>query len=252
MLTFAIDLSDTIREFTLIPEEIDSMCDYVLDRTVDEIMMKWMDLVNGELHTTRDEYKRAMYSDRPDTRTAIIGLAARDSKLAMMIEVGAEAFDEKTGFANSDKKRLTKEGWYLTIPFRHAISESIMGMDVPGMDTTVLDLMRTGATIGPEELPAPHDEILTHELKLNTGTLISYKHKAPIYAGMHRRNIASTMNEKRGGYFTFRRVSNNSDEQAWIHPGFRPHAFMDRALQQMEAGAVVDAAVQEWLDRKFD
>jgi hypothetical protein len=48
----------------------------------------------------------AMYSDRPDDRTAIIGLTSRASKLAMMIETGAEAFDEKVGFDNSGKKTM--------------------------------------------------------------------------------------------------------------------------------------------------
>ena len=253
MLSFSIDMGDTISEFSLGREETDSLCDYTLDRVVDEFMTQWETLINGDLRNTRDEYKKGIYTERPDPRTAIIGLNGREAKLAMMIEEGHEAFDEKAGFAASEKRHVKDdgEGWWLTIPFRHASSEAIMSMKVPGEEITVQDLMKQGATLGPEDLPAPFDETLTHSLQLNNGSVISYRHKAPIYEGMKRENINSVVTERRGGYFTFRTVSDKSDPEAFIHPGFTARKFMDRALNSDKLLKAADAAIQEWLDRKF-
>ncbi len=253
MLNFQIDISSTVSEFSLQKSEVDSLSNYLLDRVVDEYFSKWQDIVNNNLNSTREEYTRGMYSDRPDSYTAIIGLTARSSKLAMMIETGADSFDEKQGFANSPKKKIKKDGqgWYLTIPFRHGTSEAVMSAVIPESSTTILDFMKTGATVGSEQLPEPFNQIGANQLRLNTGSILTYKHKSPIHEGMHRRDISSTESEKRGGYFTFRRVSDNSDPEAFFHPGFTARNFMDEALNSADLGAAVSNAVQDWLDSKL-
>ena len=252
MLNFSVDISDTVSEFSLQKQEVDSLSNYLLDRLTDEYVAKWENIINSNLNSTRDEYKRAIYTDRPDDYTSIIGLTSRDSKLALMIETGATTFDIKEGFMNSSKKKMKANGgWFLTIPFRHATSESIMDLQVPGAGVSVIDFMKAGQTMEAENLPEPFDQIQTHEIKLNTGSLLTYKHKAPIHEGMHRRDISSTEKEKRGGYFTFRRVSDKSDPDAFIHPGFEPHNFMDQAMAETQFADVVDNAVQDWLDLKL-
>ena len=122
---------------------------------------------------------------------------------------------------------------------------------IPHTKTSVLDFMKQGNTLSSKNLPAQYDVKEIHSLALNTGTVIRYQHKAPIYEGMHRRDISSTDKEKRGGYFTFRRVSDKSDEQSWYHPGFEPHEFMERALSEAQIENIVGIAGQEWLDTKF-
>lgn len=253
MFPIAFDISDVVKEFHFNKSEMDSLSNYILDRVVGEFMDNWKDIINTQLNSSRDEYKRGMYTDRPNSNTAIIGLTGRDSKLAMMIEMGATAFDEKEGFEKSTKKTMKADGgWYLTIPFRHGTSEAIMSMGAEGQDMSILEYMKAGNTVTSQELPMPFDEIKTHALQLKTGTLITYKHKAPIHEGMHRRDISSTEKEKRGGYFTFRRVSDKTDEQAWIHPGFEAHNFMEQALEMSKLDLVVDDAVQEFLDAKYE
>lgn len=252
MINFAVDISDTIQEFQLQPAEITSVSDYLLDRMVDEVMGKWETIINANLHGTRDEYKRGMYTERPNDNTAIIGLNGRENKLAMMIEGGASVFDIKQGFERSEKRTEKEDGgWYLTIPFRHATSESIMDMQVPGMKSSVLDFMKQGNTMEQSTLPAPFDKIQTHSMSLNTGSILTYVHKAPIYEGMHRKDISSTQKEKRGGYMTFRRVSDKSDESSWMHPGFVARDFMGQAMQEADLSVLVDNAIQDWLDAKF-
>jgi len=252
VLNFSIDLSDTVKEFSLQPSETSDLCSYILDRVCDEYFAKWTELVNT-LNTSRDEYKRGMYSERPDDHTAIIGLTGRDSKLAMMVESGASSFDEKDGFSNSSKRVIKSDGkgWYLTIPFRHGTSDAIMSEMVPDYKISVLDLMKAGETLGQADLPVGFNEVNTNRIELNGGSLITYKHKSPIYEGMHRRDISSTEKEKRGGYFTFRRVSDKSDDQSWFHPGIEAHNFMDKALAEAQLDLTVDNAVQDWLDVKL-
>lgn len=252
MLDISFDLSDTVKEFRLNPEETKAFTNYVLDRVTDEFMSQWEDIINTSLDSTRDEYKRAMYTDRPDDNTSIIGLTSRNSKLAMMIETGTSAFDEKEGFSKSNLKKPKKDGgWYLTIPFRHATSDAIMSEMIQGTKTSVLDFMKQGSTVAGKDLPSPHNETQTHVVEFAPGITMTYKHKSPIYEGMHRRDISSTLKEKRGGYFTFRRVSDKSEDESWIHPGFAPYDLMGKALQGVDILHLVDLSVQEFLDQKF-
>ena len=252
MPTVTIDLAEQIQQLALSKEEVSSLSNYLLDRIVDEYMSKWENIINTELKGTRVEYEKAMYTERPDDRTAIIGMTARKSTLALMIETGASAFDEKLGFENSSKKHMKKNGgWYLTIPFSRAASDEIMSQMLPGSTVSVHDLMMQGGTLTPKTLPQGFNETQTHALQLNTGKMITYQHKSPIFEGMKRTEIGSTINEKRGGFVTFRRVSDKSDEDSWMHPGFEARNFMDKALADTQIPQVVSDAVKEFVDKKF-
>ena len=55
-----------------------------------------------------------------------------------------------------------------------------------------------------------------------------YKHKFNIYEGLQREQIGSGT-ENRGGYFSFRRASENSDPDSWAHPGFTALKLMETA-----------------------
>lgn len=59
-----------------------------------------------------------------------------------------------------------------------------------------------------------------------------YKHKSDIFAGMVRQEktyAAATQNS----YMTFRAVSDNSDPDAWMHPGILRHDFFGKAAQKV-------------------
>ena len=89
MFNISFDISETVQEFSLQQVEVDSLSNYLLDRIVDEIMGRWDGLVDSSLNTTRDEYRRAMYTDRPDDRTAIIA-----SDEAPVVELSQETKDK--------------------------------------------------------------------------------------------------------------------------------------------------------------
>ena len=48
---------------------------------------------------------------------------------------------------------------------------------------------------------------------------------------------------------TFRRVSDKSDPNSWIHPGFDARKFMDKALDQTQIPQVVDMVLDNFLSQ---
>jgi len=168
--------------------------------------------------------------------------------LVKMLEEGCSAFDEKIGFSQSDKKKIKKDkGWYLTIPLTHGTPNTTGEFVGPPMpveihkemlkkptDVPTTTGMRTeGLKLG--EIPDEYQPPKSRALIEATGTnqrWEEYKHKASIYAGIIKTTSSVT---GQSGYISFRRVSDKSDPDSWIHPGFEERNFMDKALDEFSA-----------------
>ena len=253
MLNFSVNIDEFISEFTLTKEEVSSFTSFLLDRVVDEYVSTWERIINSSLHETREEYKKGIYVDHIQSNIAVVGLTSRQSRLSLMIENGTTPFDEKEGFSRSELKKAKKDGgWYLTIPFRHSVESEIMSELVPTSTSTVLEFLKASPNrqLTPTTLPEHRNVVQTSEIQTPSVT-ISYTHKNPIYEGLHRRDISSTKRERRGGYFTFRRVSDKSDLESWYHPGFEKHNFMEQALQEADFSSVIEIAREEFIEKKF-
>lgn len=241
-----IDLSGVIDEFILSKEETTALSAFVLDNIGDEYMRVWETNIDNLLHQTRSEYKNAIFVERPDDFSLIFGMTPRQSKLGMMLEEGASQFDIKEGFKKSDKKKFKANGgWYLTIPFRHATSSAVAESAIfsSKMPNRIEQLVKASKSpLKLNQLPKGYREVKTS----HTG----YVHKSAIYEGLHRRDI-STGKEKRGGYYTFRRVSDISEDNSWIHPGFKALNLMDKSLNDLRIDFIVDKAVDQFLIKKF-
>ena len=249
MLPIAIDISPILAEYSALADSSEEFSSFILDNMVDDFMFSWQEMVKSELHGTREEYMRYMSTERIDSRNAVIRLLPSESNLAMMIEDGASSFDEKEGFANSLKKHEKKDGgWYLTIPLRHATTEAIgesmtfSGVMPDGVQKAVK--ASGGGALRTEDLPAEYQ-------KIGINKTSGYIHKSNIYEGIARRQIGSTKSENRGGYMSFRRVSDTSEDGSWIHPGFKAKNFMDRAASKLEEniGKILDDATKRYLDK---
>jgi hypothetical protein len=241
-----IDVSDLASEFVMSEEEVRSLSRYILARVADEYVREWEHLIDQNLHSTRAEYKRGIFSEQPDDYNIIIGLTPRQSSLAMMLEDGASQFDMQEGFKKSAKAVQKKDGgWYLTVPFKFATSEAIgesgFSNKMPKPIEQLVKVMKEPLKLGniPEALRS-----------IGQNQTSGYKHKFNIYEGLQRKEVGSGQNEKRGGYMSFRRISDKSDKDAWQHPGFEALNLMDKAAQEIDIGRLVDSAVQEFLDDK--
>lgn len=257
-----IDLSGTIDQFYLSEQETRDLSRYVLDNMSKEYMKNWERLIESNLSSTRGEYMDAIFDERPDDFTAVFGMTPRQSKLGMMLEEGASQFDIKDGFAKSNK-RVTKlatnkdgtlkrdkygktsyGGWYLTIPFRHATPEAVAESFSSKMPGSIYQLTKTSSKpLKLRDLPGNFNKVRTSHA--------GYQHKAAIYEGLHRRDISSTNKEKRGGYYTFRRVSSESDDNSWMHPGFQALNLMEKAINNTRFDYVTDKAIDEFLTKRF-
>jgi len=243
-----IDLSETIDEFSLSKNEVDSLSKYVLSRVVEDFKSEWERLIGENLHQTKGEYMKAIFEEYPDDHSVILGLTPRESRLALMIEDGSSSFDMKEGFKSSDKaKNKGTNRWYLTIPFRMATSEAvaesaIFSQKMPKQIEKVVKKL---------DKPMGLADIPKEFRGLGSNPTTKYEHKFNIYEGLQRKDISSTNKEKRGGYFTFRRVSENSDADSWVHKGFEAKKLMDRAMNAIDIGNIVDKATDEFLNKNL-
>jgi len=247
-----IDLSGVIDEFFLDENEVKSMSRYVLSNISDEYMRVWERNIDSSLHSTRSEYRRAIFTEQPDDFSMVFGMTPTKSKLAMMLEDGASAWDIKEGFENSSKRHWysslkdKQEHWYLTVPFRHATSEAVAESMIFSnqMPKEIEKLVKTvGRPLKLSDLPSQYRDVRTSK--------VGYVHRAAIYEGLHRTDISSTEKENRGGYFTFRRVSDKSEANSWQHPGFEPLKLMERSLSEVNFNYIVDESIDKFLTMKF-
>lgn len=253
MLPIHIDLSEIVEEFALTGDQAQELGAEIINRIVNEYTHKWENLVNKGLKQTRNLYKRAMYIDRISGTEVVFGLAPGDNGLAIALEDGKPPFDEKPGFASSSKKKTKMGGgWYLTVPFRYAtpgaVAESDIFQGVLPKEVYQASKDNQGKPLGKSQLPSKYAQVAKRaEIKTANAVIPEYVHKTPKYQGLVRLDISATKDENRGGYFTFRRVSDKSDPLSWIHPGFTPHKFMDKALESSQVEVVADMAIDNFL-----
>lgn len=254
MTPLNIDLSEVVEEFALTTTQSMELSDVIIDRIVVEYTSKWENLVDNGLKGLRNTYKNAMYVDKKSASEVIFGLREGENGLAMALEEGKAAWDEKPFFEASPRKhrKAMGDGWYLTVPFRHAtpgaVAESGLFQNV--LPKEIYDIAKNNGVrrVSMAQLPEQYRQLGSRkEIVTARGVIPEYTHKAPKYLGLVRVNVSSINKENRGAYMTFRRVSDRSDPHSWIHPGFDARRFMDRALDQADIYTVADMAIDKFL-----
>jgi len=259
MIPLSIDISEVVQEFELTALQAEELGSSIIDRITAEYVNKWEGFVDKGLRQTRKLYKKAMYVDRLSPMTVEFGLQPGDDGLALAIEEGKGAWDEKPFFSKSPKRK-TKigGGWYLTVPFRHATPDAVAeaGAFKSVMPQEIYDIAKNngGRGIRANQLPSQYQVLgVRGEIRTTAGAVVpAYTHKAPQYQGLVRIEISSTSKEAdrgRGGYFTFRRVSDKSDPHSWYHPGLEARKFMDKALAASDIDRVAEMAIDNFLSQ---
>lgn len=254
MLPIRLDLTEIVDEFNLTAEQSVSLGGEIINSIVTEYTFKWENIVNRGLNQLRPLYKRAMYVDRISDTEVVFGLQAGEEGLALAIEEGKDPYDQKPYFASSPKRKQTLGGgWYVTVPFRHAtpgaVADSMLFQSV--LPKEIYDIAKNngGKPMALSQLSNRYLKLgKRKELEMGGKSIPEYTHKSPKYQGLVRIDISSGR-ENRGGYFTFRRVSNNSDPLSWIHSGFEAKKFMDKALEQSQISIVADMAIDKFLSQ---
>lgn len=250
-----IDISPLVRKFNISKDDRTAFVTSLLNSVVQEIESEWKQESNV-LGSTRAEYQKAIYVQNIDYKSSYIGLAGR---LPNMIELGASAFDMKVGFEKSSKKVLTfsvdkkgdtKEGWYLTIPFRHAAPSSLgestaFANKLPKPIHKIAKNLEVGESITKAMLPPNYADVVGSRPTVVTQEQVyeTYTHKSSIYEGVQKSN-----KPRHSGYVSFRRVSDNSDPNSWIHTGLQPRNFLEKAVSGADLESVKRMEIDNFIE----
>lgn len=200
-------------------------------------------LVNTELSSTRKLYINSIILD--DSDEEIVIKLSEENLLVKSIEKGTPAYDMKPGLLNGPNAKVNEKGVrYNTVPFSFKTPGSRTGSNVLP-NKVYRDVLKkelnpiTNKTkpLAQSEIKEPFNAIrVRKEITTNNTVYPEYTHKASIYAGLTR----IVDDNARGKYYTWRRVSDNSDSNAFIHPGFEPKNFFERALEQIDLQKVAE------------
>lgn len=169
------------------------------------IKSRWQQEVQQKLKSSRAAYLQGIVIDI----NGYTGTVQLQDQFSKMLESGFSAFDMKVKFGKSPKAHRTKAGgWYLTIPFRHTTPNST-GTYGSKLSRDIYNIAKKLPDRGSLSFPGVGDKSWT-----------GYQHKSTKYDGLTR-IIKGYQNSNKSQYYTFRRVSNNSDPMSWWHPGYK-------------------------------
>lgn len=250
-----IDVKPLIEKFSIDKEHTRPLVTGILNNLLLTIRDEWIQASNV-LGGTRAQYQRGIYVEKIDYKSAIIGLTGW---LPNAIEQGIGAFDMKVGFSRSskrvtvmrkDKDGNESEGWYLTIPFRHG-SSGIIGESQAFSGVMPDDVHKVAKGLDSNEhikramLPPGYAENLGSRPRIVTEEKVweTYHHKHSIYEGIQRSD-----KPHHASYVSFRRVSDNSDENSWIHKGLQARNFFDKAVKNSNIPRLIERERDKFLD----
>lgn len=258
-----IDTSSLSAEFNLTRAEVDGILDYVVKQVTAGFYREWSEQAKRNLSQTRRRYLESLVLvDEGRMRGAVV--LKEEDKLVRGIEEGMGAFDMKEGFMNSPKahkSKTRKGGWYLTIPFRVATPEAqgdsdVFAFKMPDEVYQVAKKMETNIPISgamrskglklediPESLQVPKTRAGVSSIPTSK-TFEEYKNKTSIYAGITKVQDNDTGQSR---YMSFRRVSDQSDQNAFIHPGINSYNLATKAMDIFDDKTIIDRSIDSYL-----
>jgi hypothetical protein len=244
MIPVTIDTRALAEEFSLAASQVDDLRELAVTTITQEYAREWENQANQHLGSTREMYKRAIQTE---SRGRFTGVAYLDPVewIANAIEMGADSFDMKIGFLQSNKVKYTKSGDpMLTIPFRFGVSTSLGESQAFASVMPTVIHETTKALAGrqlklgqiPEQYHIPKSQALRKRIT-DVSSLPKNK-RTSIYEGMQKTT---------GGYVNFRRVSVNSDPDAFIHPGFSEKNLAQKAWDNFDMGDKMKLVIDDFL-----
>ena len=261
IVPISINLDD-LQQFSLTREETEGIVDYTIKEITAKFAEQWEATAREELHQTRDRYISNLFVVDSGRMQGMVILDYSKDPLIKGLEEGLSSFDEKIGFENSPKKKVTKSGgWYLTIPFKIGTPDAIgegsgfsfnMSSEVyPIIQSKPVD-SQGKATLTLKEIPAsqaiPQTRAAINAIPTSKA-FEAYTHKTSVNQG-----IVKTVDSVTGqsSYNSFRRVSDKSDPNAFIHPGIPAKNLAELSLSKFETtldtelSKIVDAALDNF------
>lgn len=245
-----VDTSSILDQF---PNASQNTIDAFVDYVVKEITVSYARRLEGQaklyLHQTRMTYVRNIkILDEGRMKGAVL-LDYSKNKIVRMLEEGATPFDMKIGFQKSSKVKYNKDGgWYLTIPFREGNPDAVGESDI--FSSIMPNEVYQAAKEKEQNIPTKDGGLKSQGLKelevpekyrmpktrtaisIENKTFEEYKNKTSIYTGISKMNDSVT---GQNIYMSFRRVGENSDDNAFIHTGIQAYNLMDKAMLELDS-----------------
>lgn len=245
-----INTQDLLDQFYISETELENMCDNIAKSLALSFYYKWEQEVLTSLKSTRLQYLQNMRLVDTGRMEGTVMLDYSKNLLVQKLEQGSAAYDMKPALIASPKAKTGKGGKkYITVPMRWstpgAVGESeLFSAQMPKEIYRIVkglngDRQTPGG--GTESRGLRLGEIPSHLQGLGSRPAINdqtgkrifdeYNHKNSIYEGMIKKTDGVT---GQSIYMSFRRVSENSDNNAFIHPGFKKGDFMMRAYASFD------------------
>lgn len=266
IMPIVIDTSSIVDQYASIKRtDIDQMLDNIAKGLASRFASKLEQEAQETLKSSRNRYINniKVVDNGPLTGTVLLDYSK--DKLIKMLEEGASAFDMKEGFLASPKVKIGKNGKkFLTIPFRmatpNAVGESgvfakVMPKEiykevkkkVPTIPVAGGGKRSEGLSLA--QIPEAFQVKSTRpSITDNKGNELfkSYEHKSSIYQGLAKYQDAAT---GQSTYRSFRRVSEASADEAWIHPGIERHNLIQKALGNFNVAQEMTTLMDQELNK---
>lgn len=252
MVVIQIDPSSIVDRFDLSQDDINDLLDY----TVKEVTARFA-------HELENEAYRTLKSGRSEYISNInvvdegfaAGSVVITGFLPNAMEKGMAPYDMKPGFLNGPNAKDGVNGKYNTIPFSFgtpgAKEENFTGGIMPqevydiAKDKPIIKGETHSAGITKEELPLKFQEPQVKTIQLpKSKSFAEYQHKNSIYEGIRKEKDNVTGQNR---YQSFRRVSENSDPNSFIHPGFEAVNLVDKTLAEFDVPAEIGKILDKFL-----
>lgn len=258
-IKLSFDLSEIAQIASLKRTEVETLTTLTVRRLAEAVIFHWREEASKSLYSTRAAYKNGIQLIDIDDKSAIVALLGN---LNNMIESGSSPFDIKVGMSHSSKRKLKAKGkgWYITVPFRWATAMTL-GENEVFSNRMPLEVYEVAKELE-ETLSAPNKKVVyggkVVEADLSKslqgrrtrpayGKFGAYQHKSNIYEGIIReeKTYEKTTQSK---YFSFRRISDLSDPDSWIHPGFSAKNLAEKAVQEVNIDAIVNSEANKFIN----
>lgn len=262
-----INIQPFVQRLKLSDKHAELLALALLKGITDEVYSNWQRAVSAELKSTRQEYLNGIQIYKSGEFENTLALTGT---LPKMLENGAAAFDLKVGLLQSSKAKIGKNGKiYITVPFRHASSGAIgenpvfsnvmprsvhaLAKNLKATLSQVGGGVAYGGALQESSIPSPHNQrriratIVKNTGGLTESQLTEYRHKNSIYANMYR-NEKTYEKATQNSYVTFRRVSEKSDTNAWIHKGLERRDFIGKALKTANIKGIITQIRNEFIN----
>lgn len=247
-----IDTQSIYDQFNYTPEEINELMDETVKEITNRFATEWQNEANRTLKSSRQEYiNNIVVVDEGFAKGAVV----LTGWLPNAVEQGLESFDMKEGALNGPNAKVGKNGSkYNTIPFSigapDSLGENFNGGVMPKQIHDVVknkqvdSITKKSAPLKENEIPKPFDQPKTKSIKLpESKSAKQYVHKGSIYEGIAKQKDSAGNTS----YKSFRRISENSDPSAFIHPGIEAANLADKVLSDFDVPAEMSIVLDKLL-----